>query len=56
MRQCQIVWKWKVRHAPPGEPIRWKFAAHGAPYDRGEAEETAALIRSHGKMTRFLPL
>lgn len=54
--RVQIVWKWKPRHAPDDKPIRWQFAAHGAAYDRGNAEEHAALLRSHGKLVRFLPL
>lgn len=51
----QIIWKWKARHAPAGEPIRWHFAAHGAAWGKGEAETMAALLRSHGKTVRLLP-
>lgn len=52
----QIVWRWKAEHCPAGVPIRWQFAAHGATWERAEAEEMAALIRSHGKATRLLPV
>lgn len=55
-KQVQIVWIWKREHLPEGETRKWHFAAHGARYDREEAELTAALIQSHGKATRFLPI
>lgn len=56
MDRVQIVWRWKEAHAPAGEPIKWKFAAHGARWSRAEAEEHATLLKSHGKMVRLLPV
>lgn len=54
--QVQIIWRWKAEYVPKGAPIRWLFVAHGAAYDRGDADEMAALIRSQGKMVKFLPI
>lgn len=54
--RVQIVWRWKAAHVPAGVPIRWSFAAHGAAWDRPEAEEMAALLRSHGKAVKLLPV
>lgn len=54
--KVQVLWQWKRRHAPAGEVIRWHFVAHGAQYDRGNAEEIAALMRSHGKRVRIIPI
>lgn len=58
-RPFQIVWRWKAAHVPEGESIRWHFVAHGAtwqPAKEREAAELESLIRSHGKLTRRLPL
>lgn len=54
--KVQIVWRWKPAYVARGCPIGWSFAAHGATYDRADAETMAALLRSHGKETRFLPV
>lgn len=54
--QVQIIWRWKTKHVPKGDSIRWSFVAHGAGYDRTDAEELAAIIRSHGKIVKFLPI
>lgn len=51
----QIIWRWKAAHCPKGVPIRWTFAAHGAAWGTAEAEQMAALLRSHGKIVRLLP-
>ncbi|MBP53141.1 MAG: hypothetical protein CMG88_03675 [Marinobacter sp.] len=52
--KVQILWRWKSGHAPAGESIRWHFAAHGATWERREADEMAALLKSHGKAVRLL--
>lgn len=54
--RVQIVWRWKAAHVPAGVPIRWSFAAHGAAWEQGEADEMARLLRSHGKAVKFLPV
>ena len=54
--KVQIVWRWKPAHIARGCPIAWSFAAHGATYDRAEAEAMAALLMGHGKEARFLPV
>lgn len=36
---------------------RWRFMAHGAPYDMGgEAEAMQATLKAKGAMVRFLPV
>lgn len=35
---------------------RWKFIAHGAPYDRDDAEALKARRLSLGDKIRFLPI
>jgi len=54
--RVQIVWRWKAAHVPAGVPIRWTFAAHGAAWGADEADEMARLLRSHGKLVKFLPV
>ena len=54
--RVQIVWRWKAAHVPAGVPIRWSFAAHGAAWEREQADEMARLLESHGKIVRFLPV
>ena len=55
-RRVQILWIWKAKHLPKGEVRRWHFAAHGARYESDSAAEMAALLRSHGKQVKLLPL
>lgn len=54
MRRYQLIWKWRKAHCPEGEAIRWHFSAHGARYEKASADEMAALLRSHGKIVRYL--
>lgn len=54
--RVQILWRWKRDYVARGCSIGWRFAAHGATYERADAESFAALLRSHGKETRFLPV
>lgn len=35
---------------------RWKFIAHGAAYDRGEAEQFKARREAMGDKVKFLPI
>lgn len=54
--RVQILWRWKAAHVPAGVEIRWQFAAHGAAWERPEADEMAALLKSHGKAVKLLPV
>lgn len=56
MKRAQIAWRWKAKHLPQGEVRRWRFAAHGAPYSGDSLADMVALIRSHGKEVRLLPV
>lgn len=38
------------------EARRWEFVAHGAAYDRSEAEEMKKRIEARGQKVRLIPL
>lgn len=57
MKRVQIV-ELRTETGGDGKPAkRWRFVAHGAAYDKPEAEDFAArYLKPQGRKWRFLPI